>query len=500
MMKYFRRGAAVGVLALAVFAAGCKTELTVPNLNNPDLVKVLSTGTDVQNVIGNAFATWWNTEQDVNTIAMTVTSDYATANFGNFGMRFNNQEPRIAYANLAGGSDQETARQPWNRYYSALGSANDGLKAVAAGVVISNAATTDQYVTFAKFIQGASLAGLAMYFDQAFVVTEKSDPATITLQPYAQVRDSALAKLDAVIAATAGKTYTYPASYVEDLPVSASNLGKMANSIAARLIVASSRTGAQNTAANWAKVLQYASNGISSGTPFNIQLSVTSTNAFGNNYTAYSETESWTRVDLRVIQAMDSTQPLAMTSTTPPPEPTKIVDARFGRGGPDFEYCVSSSVTKCAATIGDPNRGVWMLSPYRHRRYLYMARGEPNAFLGMTPAMITAENDLMWAEALVRTGGDKAKAVALINNTRVTRGKLAPATIANTTAELLAYIRYERMLELYGTSVYTGWGDARRDETIKQYAPRSMPVPAQELQTLGLPVYTFGGSTNPDGR
>jgi hypothetical protein len=499
MNKLFRRGAAVGALSLAVVAAGCKTDLTSPNLNNPDLVKVLGSGTDVQNVIGNAFATWWNAEQNVNALAMSVTSDNVTANFGNFGMRFNNQEPRIAYANLAGGSDEAVALSPWQGYYSALGSVNDGLKAVDAGISISNAATTDQYVTLAKFIQGVSLVGLANYFDQAFVVTEKSDAATLALQPYAVVRDSAIAKLDAVIAATAGKTYSFPAQYVEDLGLTAAKLNAMANSYAARALVLNSRTGTQNTAVNWGKVLQYASKGISAGTPFNVQLSVTSANSFGNNYTAYANTESWTRVDMRIIQAMDSTSPLAMTSTTVPPKAT-TADARYGTGnGVDFEYCVSAATTGCAPTIGDPNRGVWMLSPYRYRRYLYMARGQPNAFLGITPTMIAAENDLMWAEALIRTGGDKALAVQLINNTRVNRGKLPPATIAHTTAQLLSYIRYERLLELYGTSVFPAWGDARRDETIKVGAPRSMPVPARELQTLGIPVYTFGGAGISDG-
>jgi hypothetical protein len=276
----------------------------------------------------------------------------------------------------------------------------------------------------------------------------------------------------------------------------------LANSIAARALMLTSRTGTQNTAVNWAKVLTYAQNGISSGTaPFNLQLSVTSTNAFGNSYTAYAETESWTRTDLRIIQAIDSTSPLAMTSTTVPPAAGGS-DFRYqgSSAAGDFQYCISSALTQCAPTIGDPTRGVWMLSPYRHRRYLYMARGQPNAFLGITPAMITAENDLLWAEALERTNGDKALAAQKINNTRVTRGHLTAADASMSTNTLLAYIRYERLLELYGTSVYTQWGDARRDETIKVGAARSMPVPAIELQTLGLPVYTFGGAGNPDGR
>ncbi|MEK7240007.1 MAG: RagB/SusD family nutrient uptake outer membrane protein [Gemmatimonadota bacterium] len=488
MMKYSRRVAVGTALGLLAIATGCKTDLTAPNLNNPDLVKVLGTGTDVQNVIGNAFATWWNAEQNVNKLAMAVNADEVSGNYGNFGMRFNGQEPRIAYNNAPGSGDLETVRAVYNGYYSALGSVNDGLKAIGAGVMIGNAATTEQYVTFARFLQGAAYSSLGMYFDQAFVVDEKSEVATLALQPYAALRDAALAKFDGVITATAGKTYTFPAAYVEDLPLTAANLGRLANSLAARTLVLSARTGAANTATNWARVLGYASKGISSGTPFDLALSVSSTNAFRNFYTAYANTASWTRVDMRVIQAMDSTQPNKLTSTVAPPRATSADD----RLNKDFLYN--------ATLLGDPTRGVWFLSNWSHQRYLYMARGQPLQFLGLTPSMRAAENDLMWAEALVRTGGDKNLAATLINNTRVTRGKLSPATGAMSTDVLLSLIRYERLIDLYATNVYTSWGDARRFETLPPLAARSMPLPATELQTLGLPVYTFGGAGNPQGR
>jgi hypothetical protein len=489
MMRFSRKVAAASALGVLAIVAGCKSDLTAPNLNNPDLVKVLGTGTDVQNVIGNAFATWWNREQDVNKLAMANTADEITGNFGNFGMRFNGQEPRIPFGNVAGGSDLVVSSTPWSGYYGALGSANDGLKAIAAGVVINNAATTDQYSTFAKFIQAISYSSLAMYFDQAFVVDAKSDPATLALQPYSAVSAAALAKFDTVIAAVAGKTYSYPASYVEDLPMTAANLGRIANSLAARTIVLTSRTGAQNTAANWAKVLTYASNGISSGTPMNIQLNVTSTNAFGNNYIAYTNTFDWTRVDYRVIQAMDSTMPLKATSATNMPPQAHSADKRLTT---DFKFN--------SQYIGDPARGIFLLSLYSYQRYLYLARGQPLAFLGITPVMLAAENDLMWAEALVRTGGDKNLAATLINKTRVNRGALPPLTGAESTAQLLSYIAYERLVELYGVNVYVSWGDVRRLELAQPGTPRSMPVPAGELQTLGLPVYTFGGVGLPDGR
>ena len=488
MMRYSRRVAVGTALGLLAVAAGCKTDLTAPNLNNPDVVKVLSTGVDVQNVIGNAFATWFNAEQDVNKLAMSNNADEISGNFGNFGMRFNGQEPRLAFDNRSGSGDLVASSQPWRYYYSALGSVNDGLKAIAAGVVISNAATTDQYKTFAKFVQGGSYAGLAMYFDQAFIVDENSDPTAITLQHYDKVRDAAVAKFDEVIAATAGKSYTFPQSYVEDFPLTAEMLGRLANSMAARTLVESARTGTENTATNWAKVLTYASKGISSGTPFDLAVSSTSTNAFANTYMAYANTSSWTRVDWRVIQSMDSTMPSRLTSTVAPAKATSADD----RLNKDFLWN--------SALLGDPTRGLFLLSSWSYQRYLYMARGQPLQFLGLTPIFRATENDLLWAEALLRTNGDKNLAATLINKTHVGRGKLPPVDGSMSTATLLKFVQYEALIELYSTNVNQSWGRARRFETLQALAPRSLPVPATELETLGLPIYTFGGAGNPQTR
>ncbi len=36
------------------------------------------------------------------------------------------------------------------------------------------------------------------------------------------------------------------------------------------------------------------------------------------------------------------------------------------------------------------------------------------------------------------------------------------------------------------------WG-FRGGSNLQKGTPRSLPVPAKELETLGLPVYTFGG-------
>jgi hypothetical protein len=105
---------------------------------------------------------------------------------------------------------------------------------------------------------------------------------------------------------------------------------------------------------------------------------------------------------------------------------------------------------------------------------------------------------LMRAEALVRTNGSKAQAATLINKTRVTRGGLAPLTGAESNDVLLAAIIYEQLVELGWTNLHSNGYFFRRATTLPsmQLQPGTiphLPVPAQELNVLGLPEYSFGG-------
>ena len=203
---------------------------------------------------------------------------------------------------------------------------------------------------------------------------------------------------------------------------------------------------------------------------------------------------------MRVIQAMDSTQPIIFTTQSGPPRATSsdkrlgVVPAATAVASETADYRYNPSIPYSVA------RGIYFFSYWSYNRYHYFGEDSPNAGLGPMPVFLKAENDLIRAEALVRTNGDFNLAATLINNTRVTRGGLPPVTGALTADQLLSYIRYERLVELYTTHLAVGWGDARRNETLQAGSFRSLPVPASELGTLNLPIYTFGGVGAPDGR
>jgi len=486
MFKSRHAGVIVGGAAMLIVSA-C-ADLDVTNPNAPDIDRALASPQDVQNLAVSTMNSWYLLATDIYPWTMlTVTADVGTANFGNFGMRFNNLEPRANYDNNSAGGDRDATQEPWDNGYSTLGAANDMLRATDGGVVLNGgAAATAKYRALAQFTQAATLSHLGMLFDQAFVVDEKTSPdETPTLKPYKEVLAAAMTKWDATIAALQGKNETYEAT---TLPLTAGALNsdilrRMANTMAARTLALGARNATENTATDWAKVKAYAEKGISSGTPIDISVVGDDCNNWCSLYLFYADEPTWIRVDQRVINIMNPTYPAKFNGTIVPAGTAP--DDRYLK---DFQFH--------NAVIGDPARGIFMQSPWSHQRYRYHARTSATSGEGPAPYLLAAENDLLLAEALVRTNTNLAQAATLINKTRVTRGKLAPADASEGAATLLDYIFYERIIELYGTSA-NEFFDVRRFEKGQPGMFRHIPIPARELETLALKIYTFGGVGKP---
>jgi hypothetical protein len=130
--------ASVGVVA---FVSACHPDLDITNPNAPDVARAVSTPGDVRTLIGNAFNTWYlgmqGNAEPVPGLATAVMADNMTMAFGNFGARFNGQEPRLAFNNSSSAADGRVASSPYDAMYGALGSANDGLNAIKRGVKVA---------------------------------------------------------------------------------------------------------------------------------------------------------------------------------------------------------------------------------------------------------------------------------------------------------------------------------------------------------------------------
>jgi hypothetical protein len=183
---------------------------------------------------------------------------------------------------------------------------------------------------------------------------------------------------------------------------------------------------------------------------------------------------------MRIINKFDPTQPTKYNGTLPPKATS--ADARL-----------TTDLTYRGSVLGQAARGVYMQSPWYHSRYEYYAWVSDNPQVGPAPYTLAAENDLIIAEALVRTGGSKAQAATLINKTRVGRGHLAPLTGGESNDVLINAILYERDIELMATGPGLPMYDHRRFDALQAGTLRHLPVPAKELEVLQLPLYSFGG-------
>lgn len=477
---------AAGGVMLAL--AACSQDLTIPNPNEPDTKRAISTPSDVEQLVASSVADWHDATNEVTpALALAVMADALTGSYNNFGMNLSSSEPRLAYPNnTTGGDYTDMAQDPWYNNYTALGEANDALGAMANGLTVS-----DGYKELAMLTQGLTLGNIALIFDKGWAVDETMElPVPVEeIKPYGDVAAFAVSKLDAVIAATSGATWELPHDVlpIDGVDLTAENIGKLANTMAARIVAYTPRNATENAAVDWNKVLQYASNGISSGTPFDFSIVEDNGTIWWDGYKAYGAYGPWLRVSMRVIHEMNPNLPERYTSCSSIPEDEAgFADNRYHT---DFTY-IGTIPFACA-------RGDWHFSNWEHSRY-----GEKNpkgdvswyagTFTGVAPMVLAAENDLLWAEALVRTGGDLTIAAGLVNKTRVGRGGLAP--VAADANAIMDAIHYEQDVELLTTGGGLQWFNRRRIDGLQTGTPRHLPIPAKELEIDELPIYTFGGA------
>ena len=484
------------VAALLVLVSACRS-LDVTNPNEPDNIRALGDPGTVASIAGGTLRSWFNTTQGMEGTGPLVTmADSYTASWNNFNMRLYSSQPRAQWANDQALAARTSIEHYWYGYYSMLSSANDVLLAIRENaLVINTPAETKRAETIAVLAQGLAYSALALNYDKAFLVDEKTDLSQpLEFSTRQEMRDAAVTKFNEAATLASANSFTTPAEWTNGTSYSSNQIARLARTMAARTLVYFARNAAENTATNWATVASLASQGMSSGTPFDLIF----TGDFDN---FYDELKAWSndlttmRVDTRVANLLDpATQrhPWPDPNGNPPPNSP---DARLGDGtdGTDFVYD--------AAAIFPPARGQYHQSNIAHIRYEYASFNDPGGTgggFGDVPVVTATENDLLWAEGLIRSGGSLTQAAALINKTRVGRGHLVPALPTESQASLLLKLQYEQEIELMGLGPQPFY-NRRRIDGLQPLTPRHMPVPAKELGVLQQELYTFGGTGNPAG-
>lgn len=517
-MQISRIARGLGFLAVVLSVgatAGCKS-LDVENPNAPDAKRALSDPDALEAVAGGTLRTWFNTYDGMEGGGALVTQAQTySASWNNFNMNFyagidadgtRNSRP---WQNDPAAAGRTSIEAYWGGYYSALSSATDVLVAIRTnGVVINNAADTKRAETIAVLVQGAALAGIALNYDKGYIVDETVDLGTLAYSNRKELRDVALAKFNDAITLATANTFTTPAGWTNGRTYDNTQIARIANTMAAMLLAYWPRNSAENGQVNWAQVATYAAAGMSSGTPFDFVF-------VGDGYVSWiPEIIVWFnsmdtgRVHTRVANMLDPVTQKTPWPTGGNPRPNsadkRLGDGSFGdasmvagfgnfpktaNAGTDFAWS--------SQAIFNPARGQHHQSNIAHIRYdLSGTQATTGIYFGYGPAPVISatQNDLLWAEALIRSGGSLATAATLINKTRVTRGGLAAATAGDGTAGLTTRLQYEQEIELLGLGASTYYNRRRVDNGLLPGTPREMPVPAKELGVFGQALYTWGGT------
>ena len=457
----------LGALAAVAFAA-CHS-LDVQNPNAPSSSILTDPGV-LSAVAGGTMRTWFNQYNNLEIAgvldvqALTLASSWNNGNINSYqhidispadtvtpGDKWT--RPNAWFNDLA--SPQRTSIEDWwYGYYATISAANDALHAIRIDkVTLGNAAATSAAEAVAQLMQGASYMMISNDYDQGYFLDENTtadELANLQRVSRSVIRDSAESKLKSAVAVAERGTFSTDPNWANGITYDNTQIARLANSMAAMTLAYYARDDQEAASVvDWSKVADYASKGISTGTPFSFSFVGDGCGSWCDDMSYWFTEYSSGRVSTRVAHFMDpATQldPYALGVGSPQPH---SADKRMGDGtfGETDIQDVYDNIPKDAGAgtyfayshtgeIFRPDRGYYAQSNIGMIRFDDSGdmnlQANPGGY-GLMQVMLPSTNDLLWAEALLRVGGGAniGKAVDLINKTRVGAGGLAAASASD---------------------------------------------------------------------
>ena len=483
------------LVMFVLLVPGCKkmTDLDVPNENAPNSDIVLAATQTFPALLSGAYNSFWNTAVSASPTFSLTNAEVITSGYASWSSFDYYKVPRTVVPNDL--MDDVVLSPPaaaWYGFYGGIPTVNRIIKALTVDgkkVKIGNTDHTQNMLAHAYILRGLLYGHLGLFYDKAFLVDELTDfnNYAYELSDYNQVISFAIQSLDKGIAITNTQPFTDPVQMLPEVTFTSVSLKALANSMAARILASASRTPAQAALVDWNKVYAYASNGLQAD--FGIQYKDGwNGKVISRDLLSHMQLYAWDwiRVHQRVINMMAPAHPNAVypwpdgvTSLGPVTSADQRLTTYFRHMGRHTGWNPST-------------RGYNILSEYKYVRY----ENEANNLSGFFPHFLKAENDLLKAEAALRSGKAKTEVATLVNNTRVTKGQLPPLTGAESDAVLLNSIFYERYLESDIVYPHLSFFDRRRKGELRPGTLFHFPVPANELILHKKPFYTFGGIGN----
>jgi len=522
----------IGVAAGLLLASACDQQLTVKDLSDPDITRVFATGQSIEGTIGSGYQTVHNAMSNTNDqpgVEAFGLESYSSLNNFNLGTRVN--IPRLPINNVIGAPSILSEFSSLSKESRLIVNAMDALEAlVKSGKTTGSAARDLRDRAFGFFVVGASQGWLALMYDSASIVTPRMDPAAVpALSGAKDIAASAIQMLDSALAIAndpaSASGFPLETAWLSSAPGfgTLDSFKRLVRSYRARIRAGVSRTPADAAKVDWAKVIDDTENGINA----NLMVNVGGSTGWNTGMeTQRYQDPTWSQMSMMYMGMADVSgqyanyiaQDLAHKNgfflvvtpdqrwpqgTTRAAQNTASVDATNDKSRPYIENRpLANDVT------GDP----WGVSFYTYNRWRYIRK---NSNTGLFPEFMKAENDLLAAEAYIRTG-NLAAAAAKIDLTRVTNGGLPAVSGAITTAtdpvpggascvpqvpqgngtvacgNLMEAMKYEKRVETTYTGFGRFWLDGRGWGDLVTNTALEFPVPYQEMQTRQRPYYLLG--------
>jgi hypothetical protein len=531
----------------------CDEALSVDNPNQPERDRVLSTPADVEQFIANSYVTMHqgtlgqgttvpggSTNDALQPQLLTLGMENMSAN-ANFGMALRSGVPRLFIDNSRGNQTELGQLRDWRFLHRSARMAAIGLARVnTEGFTLGSVGANQRARAFSNFVIGVSLGNLALVYDSAAIVSDADAPTQtdFPLRGYAEVMDSALMRLDqalAVATTTGAEAATaLPATWLNADAgfTSMADFARLIRSYQARFRASVARTPEERAEVDWDQVIADATAGIQTDYRINMSFAAGWDVSWVIQHYLFA---NW-HMTWQLIAGMADTSGnyntwLGTSDAGKTPFVVVTRDLRFPRGDDRTEQIANSPAEGTAPSgnlyfrnrpQGDASSSTTIANSfYDHIRFQAFRNANR---IGAYPVMTAAEIRLLAAEGHIRNG-DFDEAAALIDVTRVGIGGLqplvgagiddladpvpggavgcipkVPAPPAHTSAmcgNIMEAMKWEYRMETaytgYGMWYFAGrgWGD------LPLGTPLHFPVPYQELDARGQPIYNVGGASDP---
>lgn len=533
------------ILLAASLAACSGDEIIVRNENNPDVERVLARPLDVEASIASSYGRMhqasFGTNASVLPSLLTMSFENASG-LANWGMGPRSGIPRVAIQNNRGNPYEGENQSVFTGLARAARAAANGLNSLdKPDFTLGSEAANQRARAFAWLSMGAANGNIALAYDSLTPVTLTNLGAAPDLVSYADGMAIALSQLDsAIVIAGRAPGFTVPIDWINGNTLTSAQLQQVARGWKARLRAGVARTPAERQAVNWDAVIADAGGALP--TDLRVAMSVAAGTVWTLADAQHYVYDTWSQMSPMVIGFADS----ARTCAPGPPVVDcydgwlqtplnsrsafliKTADQRF----PSGETREDQRNTSGAGDFPDPPRSnLYMknrrptdppVDAFNRSQYdFYRFQNWANTRNGPYPVMTRAEMDLLMAEGYIRKN-DFANAMAKINVTRVANGKLpalvgitalnqsiggggscvprVPQPPSFTTADcgnIMEAMKWEKRMETAFTHLGAWYFDSRGWGDLPEGTAIHFPVPFQELDVRGVPIYTLGGTGNP---